>query len=256
MSLRDEVHSVAALLRRGLDDALGDGLAGLFVYGAAMFPLPDAWMLDFDFHALVAHPLSDAECRRVNDVFAALASESELGRELDGYFVLLADAARSEPPVHQLDRAVRDEAWALHRAHVHAGRYAPICGADPRDIVPVPTWAELDAALRAELAFIMTHPDATAFGLLNGARILASYEHHDVVLSKYEAARWALDALPVEWHDALRAALRTYERVPQPADADTLAKAWAPFVAFVGAGIPVSSLGRSRPAPRPRRPRA
>jgi hypothetical protein len=102
----------------------------------------------------------------------------------------------------------------------------------------------------------VTHPDATAFGLLNGARILASYERHDVVLSKYEAARWALDALPVEWHDALRAALRTYERASQPADADTLANAWPPFLAFVRAGIPVSSLGRSRPAPRPQRPRA
>ena len=104
----------------------------------------------------------------------------------------------------------------------------------------MPTWPELDAALRAELEFILAHPDATAFGVLNGARILASCERRDVVLSKYEAAQWALDALPSEWHDAVGAALRRYERVPQPADADTLMTAWAPFVAFVRAEIPAT----------------
>jgi hypothetical protein len=240
VSLPDEVQAVAAALRRGLDDALGSELAGLFVHGAAMFPLPDGWILDFDFHALVERPLGDAARARINALYATLASESELGRDLDGYFVLLADAARPAPPVHQLDRSVRDEAWALHRAHVHAGRYASICGADPRDVVPVPTWAELDAALRSELAFVEAHPAAMAFGILNGARILASYDRHDVVLSKYEAAQWALDALPVEWHDALAAAVRTYERASQPADAHTLGQAWAPFVAFVRAAMPAT----------------
>jgi hypothetical protein len=244
---------VADALRRGLEDALGDGPAGLFVHGAAMFPHPDAWTLDFDFHVLVAHPLGKAECDRIRDLYAALAKQSELGRHLDGYFVLLADAARPEPPVHQLDPTVRDEAWALHRAHVHAGRYTSICGVDPRAVVPAPTWPELDAALRSELAFIESHPAATAFGILNGARIVVSYARRDVVLSKYEAAHSALDALPAEWHEVLGAALRAYERAPRPADVDTLASAWAPFVSFVRAAMAVRQSGRTLPAPpRPR----
>jgi hypothetical protein len=140
VSLPDEVLNVAAALRRGLEDVLGDRLAGIFLYGAALFPHPDAWMLDFDFHALVARPLGEAEREGVRTVYASLATRSELGRDLDGYFVLLTDATKPEPPVHQLDHSVRDEAWALHRAHVHAGRYASICGVDPREIVPVPTW--------------------------------------------------------------------------------------------------------------------
>jgi len=238
--LPDEVLATAAALHRGLEDALGDALAGLFIYGAAMFPHPDAWMLDFDFHALVERGLTDAERDGVRDVYASLATESELGRELDGYFVLLADVRRSDPPVDQLDPSVRDESWALHRAHVHAGRYASICGVDPRPIVPVPTWSELDAALRAELAFVESHPAATAFGILNGARILASYERRDVVLSKYEAAQWAREALPPDWHDAVGAAVRTYERAPQPADAGRLTNAWAPFVEFVRAELPAT----------------
>jgi hypothetical protein len=240
VSLTDEVLAVAVALRHGLEVALGDELAGLFVYGAAMFPHPDTWTLDFDFHALVAHPLGDAECESIRGVYASLATHSELGRELDGYFVLLTDAAKPEPPVQQLDHSARDEAWALHRAHVHADRYETICGVDPREIVPVPTWPELDAGLRSELAFIESHPSAAAFGILNGARILTSYERRDVVLSKYEAAQWALGALPSEWHDAVGAALRTYERAPEPADADTLTRAWTSFVAYVRAEIPAT----------------
>jgi hypothetical protein len=238
VSLPDEVPNVAAALRQGLEEVLGDRLAGLFLYGAALFPHPDAWMLDFDFHALVEHPLSAAECESVWAVYAALATQSELGRELDGYIVLLTDATKPEPPVHQLDHSVRDEAWALHRAHVHAGRYASICGVDPLRIVPVPTWPELDAGLRSELAFIECHPAATAFGILNGARILASYDRRDVVLSKYEAAQWALATLPSDWHDLLRAAVRTYERAPLALDDAALRDGWASFVALVRGGIP------------------
>ena len=229
---------MAAQLRRGLEEVLGDGLAGLFVYGAALFPHPDAWILDFDFHALVERPLGEAEREGVRTVYASLGTQSELGRDLDGYFVLLADATKPEPPVHQLDHSVRDKAWALHRAHVHAGRYASICGVDPREIVPVPTWPELDAGLRAELVFILTHPEATAFGILNAARILASYDRRDVVLSKYEAAQWALDTLPSYWHDLLRAAVRTYERAPRESDDAALRAGWAGFVALVRAEIP------------------
>jgi Aminoglycoside adenylyltransferase, C-terminal domain len=238
VSLPDEVQAVAAALREGLQGVLGDGLAGLFVYGAALFPHPDAWMLDFDFHALVQHPIATAECERVRAVYAALATQAELGRDLDGYFVLLTDATKPEPPVHQLDHSVRDEAWALHRAHVHAGRYASICGVDPQVIVPVPTWPELQAGLRSELAFIECHPAATAFGVLNGARILASYDRRDVVLSKYEAAQWALDTLPSDWHDLVRAAVRTYERAPRALDDAALRDGWAGFVALVCAEIP------------------
>src|SRR5579862_5615110 len=233
MSLPREVATVAEILRDELDRVLGEDLASLFVYGAAMFPMPERWRLDFDFHALVRRTLDDTACAGVEAVYATLAGTSELGADLDGYFVLLADAARPEPPISQLRRTAHDEAWALHRAHVHAGRYATVCGLDPREIVPVPTWTELDAALRAELAFVESHPHAAAFGVLNGARILAGFARHDVVMSKYEAARWALDALPGEWHDHVRAAVRDYERAPEAHDAGLLREDWAPFVAFV-----------------------
>jgi hypothetical protein len=238
VSLPYRVAVVADQLRVELERVLGNDLASLFVYGAALFPMPERWRLDFDFHALVRRPLDAVGRAGIRAVYTSLAAASELGADLDGYFVLLADAARPQPPVHQLDRTVHDEAWALHRAHVHAGRYATIGGLDPREIVPVPTWAELDAALRAELVFVESHPQAVAFGVLNGARILASYSRRDVVLSKYDAAQWAMDALPAEWHLLVAAAVRDYEGASQERDDAVLRAGWAPFVTHVRSNIP------------------
>ncbi len=238
--LPDDVVAVAAALRDGLEERLGDAFAGLFLYGAVAFPRPPRWSIDFDFHALLQRPPTPAEGAAIGDLYRSLAATSALGADLDGYLVLLEDARRAEPPVHQLDPSVRDEAWALHRAHVHAGRYFVIDGVDPRGLVPEPTWPELDKALRAELRFIESHPDATAFGFLNGARILASYERRDVVLSKYEAAQWALTSLPDEWNPLLRAAVRRYERAPRELDAAALRDGWPGWVAYVRATMPAT----------------
>ena len=105
---------------------------------------------------------------------------------------------------------------------------------------PTPTWLELDAALRGELEFIETHPSAPAFGILNGARILYSFRTRDVVVSKYQAGQWALEMLPGEWHDAVRAALRFYARTAADDDARILEASWAPFVSYVRRSIPLT----------------
>jgi len=226
-------------LRRGLDRILGDAFSSLFLYGAVAFPRPERWRIDFDFHVLLHEPLDDTGRRGVEALYSELAQLSELGADLDGYFVLLADASRSEPPQHQLDSRVRDEAWALHRAHIHAGRYFVVSGIDPRAVVPEPTWPELEAGLRAEMHFVETHPDATAFGILNSARVLYSFEIRDVVLSKYQAGTWALESMPPVWHDGVRAAMRWYERAPRVGDERTLNECAAPFVAYVSRLLPL-----------------
>ena len=111
---------------------------------------------------------------------------------------------------------MRDEAWALHRAHVLAGRYFLVTGIDPAEIVVPPTWAELD-----------------------GARILYSFAMRDVVVSKYHAAQWALESLPGEWHDGVRAALRFYRRQPDQGDDRVFEECRAPFIAYVKRSLPL-----------------
>jgi Domain of unknown function (DUF4111) len=238
--LPDDALAVADALRSGLDRVLGDNFASLFLYGAVAFPRPVRWRIDFDYHVFLRQPLNESDRAEIRTLCASLANLNELGADLDGYFVLLADAGQSEPPRHQLDLNIRDEAWALHRAHVHAGRYFLIAGLDPVAIVPEPTWAELEAGLRAELRFVNEHPEATAFGILNGCRILCSFENRDVVLSKYHAAEWALESLPAQWHDAIRAAMHYYSRTATAHDTRTLEREWPRFVALVNDLLPAT----------------
>jgi Domain of unknown function (DUF4111) len=238
--LPDDAAELTEALYHGLVATLGDRLASLFLYGAVAFARPAGWRIDFDFHVLLNQPLHDSERAAIARLYVELGDASELGRELDGYYVLVRDAARAEPPRHQLDLEVRDEAWALHRAHVLAGRYFLVAGVDPRELVPQPTWGELQAALRWELQFVETHPDAPAFGILNGARILYSSETRDVVVSKYQAGQWALESLPDEWHDGLRAAMRFYARTPAADDTRIIEQRWAPFVEHVRRSIPLT----------------
>jgi hypothetical protein len=228
--LPDDVASFVDGLAAGLTDVLGRALGSLFVYGAVAFPRPERWRFDVDFHVLVAHPLRAAECAAIAAFYERLARVSPLGRELDGYVVTLDDALRATPPVHQLDAAVRDDAWALHRAHVLAGRYFLIRGVDPRSIVPVPSWPELEAGLHNELHFIETHPHQTAFGVLNGCRIVYSVHHRDVVVSKYAAAQWGLDNLDQEMRPGIEAALRAYSDASNPGDDMILQRTWLPIV--------------------------
>ena len=238
--LTDDVILIADTLRRGLDQCLGEAVASLFLYGAVAFPRPERWRIDFDFHVLLRRPLTSAEAQEVAALYGRTASVSELGADLDGYFVLLADAAGAAPPRHLLKGEARDNAWALHRAHVHAGRYFLIAGMDPVDIVPEPTWPEIEDGLRAEMAFVVAHPDATAFGILNAARILYSITTHDAVLSKYHASEWALDTLPSEWHEAIAAARRWYAQDARAGDERILVEHRARFVDYVRRSLPLT----------------
>jgi hypothetical protein len=237
--LTDDVILVADALRRGLDQILGDAVASLFLYGAVAFPRPERWRIDFDFHVVLHRSLSATDRERVSALYTHLAELSELGADLDGYFVLVADATRAEPPRHQLRPAMRDNAWALHRAHVHAGRYFLIAGTDPIDIVPEPTWPEIEDALRAEMDFVVSHPEATAFGILNASRILYSITTHDAVLSKYQAAEWALSELPTQWHEAIAAAQRWYAHDAHDGDEHLLAAECERFVEYVRRSAPL-----------------
>jgi hypothetical protein len=222
----------------GVHSALGDAFAALYLYGALAFHRPENWRIDFDFHVLLNRPLSQTERAAIKRLHEQLGEASLLGRELDGYYILLADANQSErPPASQTWGRAIDHAWALHCAHIHAGRFFLVFGLDPRAIVPVPTWAQITRALASEMRFIESHPEEAAFGILNSARVLYSVRTRDVVISKYQAAKWALDNLPSEWRDVIRAAVRFYSQAATEADMQLLNGSCAAFVAYVSTEI-------------------
>ncbi len=202
-----------------------------------MFPHPPSWRVDVDFHIIISEALSENEIEAIKSLHEVLKAESSLGEELDGYYLALEDAKKGENPRHQIWTNAVDNAWALHRAHVHAGKFELLYGEDPRHFLPTATWEDCRPALASELQFIKDHPEYPQFGMLNLARLLYSWRTKDVVTSKYESAQWALEKLDTKWHPAITAALRDYEERMQPGDSQLLAEVFPDFLEYCQAEI-------------------
>lgn len=220
----------------GLPHALGDNLCGVYLYGALAFPDSRDSVQDVDYHVILEAPLEDPARRAVDELRRRLAADfSPLGEELDGYFITLDDARRTAPPPTQmwpLWRTPVDAAWALHCAHIRAGRCVVLSGPDPLDVYPVPSWPEIEAALYGEIRYVDHHlEDAAAYCVLNACRLMYSFETRDVVTSKRAAATWAIGTLSPRWQAPVAAALRVYGGQDDGEDRSVLERDVRSFVA-------------------------
>jgi len=234
------VRAAAAALGSGLADAFGGGMHALYLYGAVTFPESEGTG-DLDYHAIMSGPVAGPEraaYQAARDRLAAVRGCDDL----DGWVISLEEARGSEPPLHLLLPGLRDEAWALHRAHWLAGRCVVLHGPDPDSIVTAPAWAEQLAGLEAELVFLRgAAPEDDAYAVLNACRILRSLAARDVVQSKFGSAAWALAHLPAELGPAIRAGLNTYRGTATFADADALATARPTVEAMARASLSAAS---------------
>lgn len=233
VSLRDEFRTI-----------LGEDLVALWGYGGRAFPDPPRLLGDLDTWTVLNQAPQENIAPLIRDAVEVIARD--VGIALDTRFILLGDASRSELPRNalHLDTSV-DVSWAFLRAHFLAGRYVLLHGKNAEDIVPAPTWLELDAALRSELEHLERHvaardddPYEAAYAMLNGSRILYSIETRNVVISKRAAGVWATRHLPDRWHEAVRAAGRAYDGEAALEDIEVLQTAMAPFVAMVRQRLP------------------
>jgi len=185
-------------------------LHAVYVYGAVTFPETD-YTGDVDFHVIVTEPLTEAERAALLGLHDRLARDfPPLGAELDGYYILLADARRSERPRHLVFADLVDDSWALHRAHILAGRCIILHGPDPKTIYVPPPWLELEKARDGELDYVAKHlAQYPAYCVLNLCRLMYSHEIGDVVTSKVASATWASERLPL-WRSLVDAARRAY----------------------------------------------
>jgi Domain of unknown function (DUF4111) len=230
-------------LRDRLQSILGDDLVAMWAHGGMTAAGDPAHSGDLDTYVVVRRRPDEATARRLEEAQRATAEAH--GVEWDDWYVGVDRARRGDPPTHVWKQDRRDTTWAIQRAHWLAGRCLTLHGAEPQDIVPPPTWEDIESELDREVEHIERHvvegdddPYEATYAFLNGSRILRAIETHDVVISKHAAGVWALDNLLARWHDALRAALRTYEGVGTASDADVLAAGMAPFVSFVRDRMP------------------
>ena len=206
--LPSDVRALTEAFVAELESTLGPRFVGLFQYGAACFP--PSPVSDFDAHVIVVEPFSDEDRAAVRSMLKRL-ERLPMGDDMDVWYITRDAASRREPPQTELRPGFHDKSWALHRAHVHAGRFVHIKCDDPRTFVPEPRWDEIDDALQGELDYVREHlGDAPAFSVLNLCRVLYSYETQDVVTSKYRSAVWAFAALPAPEHELIRGALAAY----------------------------------------------
>jgi hypothetical protein len=206
----EKIEGLCRAFVAGLKAVLGDNLAGVYLYGAVAFP-ETVDTGDVDGHVILAGPLSEHEKAGLETLHASLARDyPPLGADLDVHYLLLADTRTLAPPPHQLRAGVFDTAWALHCAHIRAGRCIPLYGPDPLQVYPTPAWPDLEAALRGELRYVEEKlEDYPAYCVLNLCRLVYSFQACDVVISKAGAATWAWDALP-GWRPLIAAAQRSY----------------------------------------------
>lgn len=210
MDIPHEIRGLCQALVDGLSAVLGDKLYGVYLYGAWAFPESGATG-DVDLHVILNNAPDDSEKSALNRLHRALAGDyPQIGEELDAYYLLLEEARRTTPPRHQLLDDVADKSWALHRAHIRAGRCIVLQGPDPRKIYPEASWPELERALQGELDYVAEHLDLyPAYCVLNLCRLIYSFKTRDVVVSKIESARWADRAFP-DWQPHIEAAKRSY----------------------------------------------
>ncbi len=242
-------------LRGELRPMLPDDLVAMWAHGGTTFTDDPPRSGDLDTYVILKSRPDEQVVKRIEDAQNAIAREH--GVEWDSWYILAEEARRPEPPRHAFQEGRRDTAWAVNRAHWLAGRYVHLYGVGPSEIVPAPTWAELEVDLSRELEHIERHvlegdtdPYEATYALFNGSRILHSLETGDVAISKRAAGNWALQHLPARWHPALRAAAHAYDGHASPDDITLLATEMAPFVAMVRTRLPTSDEPISEPRPR------
>jgi hypothetical protein len=230
-------------LRDELIAILGDDLVAIWAYGGTTALDGPPRSADLDTYVIVRRSPDPSTAKAIEDTLATIARE--MGVEWDAWFVLDDDARSRDSPGHAYLPDRRDTSWAVNRAHWLGGRYAHLYGREPAELVPRPTWSELEVDLQRELEHLERHvaegdtdPYEATYAFLNGSRILRAIETGDVAISKRSAGKWALKHLPVRWHPVLGAANRAYEGDATSDDTALLASEMAPFVAMVKEHLP------------------
>ena len=140
--LPSNVQKICDALVDGLIRILGGKLYGVYMYGAAVFP-DSGPVTDIDCHVILREPLNDGDREGISRLYGELAEDYPLlGSELDAWYILLSDAREKSSPLNQLKPGMRDKSWALHCAHIRAGRYITLYGPELDNIFPIPSWEE------------------------------------------------------------------------------------------------------------------
>jgi len=244
MNPPEYIHDLCQALLEGLQEALAEQLYGVYLFGAVAFP-ETQYTGDIDFHVILITPLTEGQHAALVELHERLAREfPPLGVGLDGYYLLLEDARERKQPASQLAPFVNDDAWALNRAHILAGRCIILHGPNPSEIYTPPSWLELEADLDEQLQYVEQHLQIyPAYCVLNLCRLMYSFGRRDVVVSKTYSGEWALDRFH-KWRHLIKAAQRDYARSTGASDLELMRSEIGEFYQFASDQISTSRKTR------------
>ena len=241
MTTSNQIIAVGQAFVDGLKEILGEKLHGVYIFGAAAFP--GTYPLgDIDFHVILRSDLTQDERSRLERLHKYLDENfPPPGETFDGYYILLEDARKKSYPQSRIWENAVDDSWALHRAHILAGRQITLYGPDPQQIYPPATRPEIESALYGELDYVEKHlEDYPANCVLNLCRLIYSFETGDVVISKEQASEWALKNLR-GWEKYIELAEKAYTRRATPEDKRSLSAEIRNFLEYAKGRIKQAS---------------
>ena len=244
--LRDEVLAV-----------VGGDLVAVWVHGGTTFSDRPRRTGDLDVCAVIANVSADERrpaiwrtdpTSRPSRLFAAGdAIASDLGVTFDTMYLLEAEIHTGDLPVGAFWEEHPSTDWAVCAAIGSPASTSTSTGSGPKTSWSRPMRAELERALDRELEHLERHvyegdadnPYEATYAVWNGCRILYTLQTGSPVISKRSAGDWALQHLPGEWHEAIRAAGRSYDGQASAQDIALLRTNMAPFVEMVRQRLPI-----------------
>jgi Domain of unknown function (DUF4111) len=218
---------VSALLQdltTALPALLGDNLVGLYLYGSLTQGAFNPERSDVDCIAVTQHELTDQQFTELDAWLARAAMENSWVPRLQ-ISILIRDEILINTPkgnclyqFGQLTRVGCDGNPIIWMNVLESG--VVLLGPLAQSFLPPITCETLFAALIREVRYLREEivdkptsewrdvPTYRSYAVLTLCRILYSHTHGTVV-SKPQAAEWALRAVPGEWHDIIKQALET-----------------------------------------------
>lgn len=221
-----EVNALLRQLLDGVREVLGRHFVGMYLYGslAAGDFAPDS--SDIDFLVVTDEDLTGEQFRALGEMHARIAEgASKWATELEGSYIPRRALRRHDPSDARhphidrgrgglkLERHGAD--WVVQR-HVLRERGVTLAGPPVETLIDPVGPRELRRGVRELLQSwwtpMLSDPSRLLsagyrrYAILTMCRMLYTFRHGAVV-SKPEAARWALGALEDRWHGLIRQAL-------------------------------------------------
>jgi len=202
-----------------LEQVIGSSLTSVYLYGSLTQRAFDPSRSDIDCLVVVRRDLTDAQLRRLRERLAQATSVDPWVRRVQMQILLRSRLLRHDKrgalyQFGKLRRSGSDGNPIIWLNVLETG--ITLAGPHPRSILPPITGDMVSAALEREVEYLRAEISDPAsrwraqrfyrdYAVLTLCRILYTHRMGEVV-SKPQAARWALRAVPPRWHSLVRAA--------------------------------------------------